>query len=165
MENRPACVEAIISEVIIGQDLSLEERLKVQDLISEFADCFTLSMSEVTPVNGVEHRLDNSVIDKMLAVGIIQPIAHQDIKCCGATTLAKKTHEGDRLTLNILKHHINNQCIAIGFPPAFEELPPINEVDRDSAPPIVQNKWQVCQDFNELNQVTKVPPMPQGDIR
>ena len=51
----PACVEAIISEVIIGQDLSPEERLKVQDLILEFADCFTLSMSEVTPVNGAEY--------------------------------------------------------------------------------------------------------------
>ena len=163
--------------------------MKVQDLISEFTDCFALSMSEVMPVNGAEHRLDiprdkkfktkikqrpqsppqkeffNGVIDKMLAAGIIQPITHQDVKCCGATTLAKKIHEGDGLTLNILKHRINNQCIAIGFPPAFEELPPINEVDRDSAPPIVQNKWQVCQDFAELNQVTKVPPMPQGDIR
>ena len=101
----------------------------------------------------------------MLVAGIIRPIAHQDVKCCGATTLAKKTHEGDGLTLDILKHCVNNQCIVIGFPPAFEELLPINEVDRDSAPPIVQNKWQVCQDFAELNQATKVPPMPQGDIR
>ena len=69
--------------------------MKVQDLISEFADCFALSMSEVMPVNGAEHRQDiprdkkfktkinqrpqsppqkeffNGVIDIMLVVGII----------------------------------------------------------------------------------------------
>ena len=56
--SNPACVEAIIFEVIISQDLIPEEQLKIQDLISEFADCFALSMSEVTPVNRAEHHLD-----------------------------------------------------------------------------------------------------------
>src|SRR5277367_6028545 len=26
-------------------------------------------------------------------------------------------------------------------------------------------KWRICQDFADLNKVTQVPPMPQGDIR
>ena len=50
----------------------------------------------------------------MLAADIIRPIAHQDVKCCGATTLAKKAHEGEGLTLDALKHRINDECIAAG---------------------------------------------------
>ena len=101
----------------------------------------------------------------MLAAGIIRLIAHQDVKCCGATMLAKKTHEGNGLMLNTLQHCLNDQCIAAGFPSAFKELPPIEETDTEPGPTSVQNKWRVCQDFAELNKVTKVPPMPQGDIR
>ena len=146
-------------------------------------------MSEVTPVEGAAHRLDiprdkqfktkinqrlqstpqkeffSGVIDKMLSAGIIRPIAHQDVKCCGTTTLAKKAHEGNGLTLDTLKHRVNNQCIDAGFSSDFKSLQPREETDQELSPSISQNKWRVCQDFAELNQVTKVPPMPQGDIR
>ena len=146
-------------------------------------------MSEVTPVQGAAHRLDiprdkqfkikinqrpqtppqreffNHTIDKMLEAGIIRPIAHQDVKCCGVTTLAKKTHEGAGRTLNELKHRINEQCVTAGFPSAFENLPPIEETHPDLNHSPTQTKWRICQDFAELNRVTKVPPMPQGDIR
>jgi hypothetical protein len=105
------------------------------------------------------------MLDKMLTAGIIWLIAHQDVKCCGATKLAKKAHEGGGLSLNTLKHRVNDECIAAGFPPAFQELPPRDDTIPDPNPPPAQNKWRVCQDFAELNQVTKVPPMPQGDIR
>jgi hypothetical protein len=27
-----------------------------------------------------------------------------------------------------------------------------------------EQKWQICQDFREVNKYTKVAPMPQGDI-
>ena len=40
----------------------------------------------------------------MIGVGIIWLIAHQDVKCCGATTLAKKAHEGNSFTLDALKY-------------------------------------------------------------
>jgi hypothetical protein len=187
--HNPARVEAILGEITVGQDLSPEQVKRVRRMISEHANCFALSMSEVIPVEGAAHRLDiprdkqfrtkvnqrpqsppqkeffNGVIDKMLAAGIIRPIDHQDVKCCGATTLAKKTHEGGGLTLNTLKHRVNNECVAAGFPSAFQDLPPIEEVDQNLDKPSAQNKWRVCQDFAELNQVTKVPPMPQGDIR
>ena len=103
----------------------------------------------------------------MIGAGIIQPITHQDVKCCGASTLAKKAHEGDGLMLDALKYRVNNQCIIAGFPSAFQDLPPIKSTSTnlDTSPPIPQNKWQVCQDFTELNWVMKVPPMPQGDIQ
>ena len=47
---------------------------------------------------------------------------------------------------------------------AFEHLPPKEETNPDPKPFSAQNKWRVCQDFAEFNQVTKVPPMLQGDI-
>ena len=187
--NNPARVRAILSEITIGEDLDPSQRAQVEELISEYAVCFALSMSEVTPVEGATHRLDiprdqqfrtkinqrpqsppqkeyfNGVIDKMLAAGIIRPIDHQDVKCCGATTLAKKTHEGEGSTLDQLKHRVNDECTMAGFPPAFQELPPIDETHKNPDPTPSQSKWRVCQDFTELNKVTKVPPMPQGDIR
>ena len=76
----------------------------------------------------------------------------------------KKAHEGEGLTLNTLKHHINDECIAAGYLSAFEHLPPKEETNPDPKPFSAQNKWWVCQDFAEFNQVTKVPPMLQGDI-
>ena len=187
--HNPARVKAILAEITISSDLSPAQRDRVEEVIAKHADCFALSMSEVTPVEGAAHRLDiprdkqfkikinqrpqtppqkeffNSTIDKMLEAGIIRPIAHQDVKCCSVTTLAKKAHEGSGRTLNELKHRINEQCIAAGFPSAFEELPPIEDTHPDLNQPPAQTKWRVCQDFSELNQVTKVPPMPQGDIR
>ena len=188
--HNPARVEAILAEVTIGQDLSAAQLQRVRELIAKYAQCFALSMSEVTPVKGAAHRLDiprdtqfrtkinqrpqtppqreffNGVIDKMVAAGIIRPIAHQDVRCCGATTLAKKAHEGSGLSIETLKHRVNGECVTAGYPSAFENLPPtedtINDTSNLSTP---QNKWRVCQDFAELNRVTKVPPMPQGDIR
>ena len=62
----------------------------------------------------------NGVINKMLTADIIRPIAHQDVRCCMATTLTKKVHEGEGLTLDTLKHRINDQCVAAGYPSAFE---------------------------------------------
>ena len=187
--HNPARVAAILAEVTIGSDLTEDQTQQVREMISKHAECFALSMSEVTAVEGAAHRLDiprdtqfrtkinqrpqtppqreffNGVIDKMLDAGIIRPIAHQDVKCCGATTLAKKVHEGEGLTLDTLKHRVNNECITAGYPSAFEELPPVESANQGTSPPASQNKWRVCQDFAELNRVTKVPPMPQGDIR
>jgi hypothetical protein len=53
----------------------------------------------------------------------------------------------------------------VGIPSAFENLPPQDSKQHDTIQAETQTKWQVCQDFVELNKVTKVPPMPQGDIQ
>jgi hypothetical protein len=60
----------------------------------------------------------------MLAAGIVAPINHKDVKCCGATTLAKKVHEGNRAQIEELQHRLNDQCNAAGIPPTFRDLPP-----------------------------------------
>ncbi|TFK21580.1 hypothetical protein FA15DRAFT_597603, partial [Coprinopsis marcescibilis] len=112
----PNRVTAVLEAVTIGQDLDTNQRNQVETLLMEFADCFALSMSEVSPVKGAAHRLDiprdskfrtkvnqrplsppqreffNKVLDTMLEADVIVPIDHQDVKCCSATTLAKKAH-------------------------------------------------------------------------
>ena len=56
--HNPARVRAILSEITIGQDLMPEQVEHVQRVISKHAECFALSMSEVTPVIGAAHNLD-----------------------------------------------------------------------------------------------------------
>ena len=184
----PARVTAVQAEVTIGTDLEPLQYAQVRLMVGKYADCFALSMSEVLPVEGASHRLDiprdmmfkmkvnqrpqsqpqkefyYKVIDNMLKADIIKPIAHQDVKCCRATTLAKKAHEGAGLTLDELQHRVNEECVEAGFPSALENLQPREVADRNNPTP-GQEKWRVCQDFAKLNRVTKVPPMPQGDIQ
>ena len=148
--HNPAHVEAILNEITLGQDLTMAQHESIHLMIAEYVECFALSMSEVEgallrlnipqdrqfrtkinqrPQSPPQREFFNGVINKMLAADIIQPIAHQDVKCCGATTLAKKAHEGEGLTLDTLKHRINDECIAAGFPSAFEHLPPMPQGD------------------------------------
>ncbi|KIM79278.1 hypothetical protein PILCRDRAFT_52296, partial [Piloderma croceum F 1598] len=112
----PARVEAVVAAIRIGDDLSPEEKIIVQDLIKEYADCFALSMSEVYHVPGAVHKIDvpkdkvfntkvhqrpltppqrtyyNGVLDQMLEAGVIVPIAADKVKCVSPTTLAQKAH-------------------------------------------------------------------------
>lgn len=183
-------VKAVLGGILIGADLDPKQRKQVESLFAEYADCFALSMSEVLAVDGASHRLDiprdtvfstkvgqrrlsppqkefyNKVLDTMLDADIIEPIDVQDVKCCGATTLARKAHDGNGLTLDKIQHRVNDQCVTAGMEDMFEKLGPreTKAENTDSDAPQV-TKWRVCQDFAELNKVTKVPPMPQGDIR
>ena len=184
---------AILEDITIGADLSPEQCTQVESLLTEFADCFALSLGEVLPVKGAEHHLNipegskfhtrvnqrplsplqkvfyNGVIDKMLDADIICLIPAADIKCCGATTLAKKAHEGGGLLLEELQLKVNDLCTEEGYKPAFVNLllpwSPAPDEPRDKHFPEPKQKWQVCQDFPDVNKVTKVVPMPQGDIR
>ena len=56
--HKPERVEEILRLVTIGDDLSTEERQMVRKLISDFADVFALSVSEVKTVEDAVHRLD-----------------------------------------------------------------------------------------------------------
>jgi transposase InsO family protein len=182
-------VEAVLAEIKIGEDLNDEQRVSVVNVLREFADCFALSLSEVTVVKGAAHKLNipegtnfktrvhqrpltgpqkeyfNGVLDKMLDAGIIEPINHTDVKCCGATTLATKTHEGDGLTIEELQQKLNQECTTTEQPIPFKNLPARKTEQESTTVEGKPAKWRVCQDFAELNRVTKVPPMPQGDIR
>ena len=55
---KPARIEEIQCQIKIGDDLTDQESEQVKALISEFADIFALSISEVTQVEGAVHRLN-----------------------------------------------------------------------------------------------------------
>ena len=105
-------------------------------------------------------------IDEMLEAGVIRKIHPRDVWCVAQTVLAQKTHKGEGLTLDELKHCVNNQCIEHGLPSEFEMPPqpephePVTKTLQDKP-----KKWRICQDFGWINKVTKIAPVPQGDIQ
>jgi hypothetical protein len=56
--HKPERVAAVLEAVTIGPDLTQEQRGRVQAFVSEFADCFALSMKEVIPIPGAEHTMN-----------------------------------------------------------------------------------------------------------
>ncbi|KAI0336935.1 hypothetical protein BDW22DRAFT_1298383, partial [Trametopsis cervina] len=109
-------VAAVLDGIRIGDDLSDGERQRVRDLIAEFADCFALSLGEVSAVPGAVHRLNipdgtpfstkvqqrsltppqkaflHKRIDELLAADIIEPCSPSSVKCVSPITLARRTH-------------------------------------------------------------------------
>ncbi|OJT14657.1 Retrovirus-related Pol polyprotein from transposon opus [Trametes pubescens] len=143
-------VQAILEAVQLGDDLSDEEREHVKQLLREYADCFALSIKEVTPVPGAVHTLNvppdavfskcvhqrpltppqrayvHKKIDELIAAGAIKPCSPSEVKCIAPITLAHKVHEGEGLTMEELRRRVNE---------------------------------------DEINRVTEIAAMPQGDIR
>ncbi len=113
---KPERIAKILREVQIGPDLSVAERERVEALITHFADCFALSVSEVLPIPDAIHQLNippdhkfpkqvhqrrltppqreylNGKIDEMLNANIIETCDPGEVKCVSPTTLAQKVH-------------------------------------------------------------------------
>ena len=181
-------VDEILRQVTIGPDLTDEERGCVQKFIANWADIFALSVNEVKQVNNAVHHLDippdttfstktgqkpltppqrkylYESIDTMLKAGIIEQCLPDQVKCVSPTTLAQKVHSNPGLNLEELQHRLNDQCIAHGFEQTFN-LPPRSAPTPDDESTKNETKWRICQNFAQINKVTKIAPMPQGDIR
>lgn len=181
-------VEEILKQVTVGPDLSNEQHRQVARFLAEWADVFALSVSEVKHVEGATHHLDipqdttfstkvnqkplttpqrkylHESIDAMLNADIIEQCSPDQVKCASPTTLAQKTHTGSGLTLEELQHRVNDECISHGFEPVFS-LPPRTSPTPNDEINKSEPKWRICQNFAQINKVTKVAPMPQGDIR
>ena len=103
-------------------------------------------------------------IDTMLKADVIEQYSPDQVKCASPTTLAQKTHTRAGLMLKELQHRVNDECVAHSFEPCFN-LPlrtaptPNDKLNKE------EQKWQICQNFVQINKVTKIAPMPQGDIR
>lgn len=185
--RKPERVQELLKLIKIGDDLSPDERQEVQQLITSFADIFALSVSEVKVVDNAVHHLDipkdatfplkvhqkpltppqrqylyNS-IDTMLEAGVIESCKPEDVKCISATTLAHKTHQGKGHSLQELQHRVNDECIHHGMEPRFDLPTRTTPTPDDTSPE--ETKWRICQNFSQINKITKVAPMPQGDIR
>ena len=188
---KPARVEEISRLVKIGDDLTSQERSQVKALVTEFVDVFALSVSEVTTVDGAVHKLNiepntkfstkvhqkpltppqrkylHEKLQAMLDADIIEPCEPGQVKCVSPTTLAQKTHEGAGLTLEELQHRVNEECVNNGLEPHFPLPPrqPTQNAEDDAGANADNPKWRICQNFSQINKVTQVAPMPQGDIR
>ncbi|KAJ7301857.1 hypothetical protein DFH08DRAFT_978377 [Mycena albidolilacea] len=69
--HKPERVVAVLEAVTIGPDLTQEQRGRVQAFVSEFADCFALSMKEVITIPGAEHTM-NIPADTMFSTKVHQ---------------------------------------------------------------------------------------------
>ena len=58
--------------------------------------------------NLVQHAYLESKIDEMLEVGVIHQIHPWDVCFVAQTVLVQKTHEGQGLTIDELKHQVND---------------------------------------------------------
>ena len=183
----PACVVKILELVEIGKDVTDTQCQEVKCLIAEYTDCFALSLSEVNLVPGVVHKLDipesatfrmkipqcsfnpdqrtfmAAKVQEMLKGGIIRPMHPGEVCCVAPSVLAQKAHENTGLSLDELKHKVNDECINYGLPAAFD-LPPHPPPSNDYSAPIPPKKWHLCQDFGEINKGTTIALVPQGDI-
>jgi hypothetical protein len=180
-------VEEILRLVTIGDNLTISQRHRVQDLVRFFADIFALSVSEVKTVDNISyvtHHLDippdakfllkvnqkpltppqrqylYNNIDTMLEAGVIEACKPDDVKCISATTLAHKTHQGKGHALIELQHRVNDECIANGMEPRFDLPPRTAPTPEDDTPG--ETKWRICQNFSQVKKITKVAPMPQA---
>ena len=99
----------------------------------------------------------------MLEAGIIVPITADKVKCISPMMLAQKAHQGGGLTCNKLAQRLNDQCVAAGLH-SKPNLPPQPTMEESYEAPTEPPKWQICQNYRELNKVTAVPPMLQGNI-
>ena len=189
----PLRVDYIIKHVKIGDDLTESERSEVTKLLTEFADVFACSLSEVLlipgasveltipknmtfrttvhqrPMNLPQRQFMSKWVDQMLDADLIEQADIPRIKHVAPTVLTQKAHDANKgMTLEDLQQELNRQCAEANVPQPFQNqttdshkqeqvtvAQPINE------PP----KWRVTQNFAELNKVTQIPPMFQGDIR
>ena len=102
-------------------------------------------------------------VDKMLKGGIIRPIHPGEVKCIAPSVLAQKAHGNTGLSSDELKHKVNDECVKHRLPAAFDlppRPPPTESLPAAASP----KKWCLCQDFGEINKVTPIAPVPQGDI-
>jgi hypothetical protein len=186
-------VARILQEVTIGPDVTGPQREEIHRLLTIYADCFALAIKEVIAILGAVHRLDipegatfrtkilpcsynpdqrafmESKVNEMLEAEIIRLIHPRDVRFIAQTVLAQKTHDGQGLPLNELKHRINDQCSKYGLPSEFDMPPrpePSNETtNKGNGDKKQPTKWHLCQDFNGVNKITEVAPIPQSDIR
>ena len=102
-------------------------------------------------------------IQEMLKGGIICPMHPGEVRCVTPSVLAQKAHENTGLSLDELKHKVNDKCVKYGLPTAFDlpsHPPPLD----DASAMLPPKKWHLCQDFGEINKVMTIAPIPQGDI-
>ena len=143
----PGRVQAILAKVAIGHDLSEKERGEVVGLIKEYPDIFALNLSEVFPVDFVQHKLKlnpdavlpkkvhqrpitelqreffTGILDDMETAGVIHAVPAEFIKCLNSTHLApKEAGKGLGMSREVLLRKCNEQCRQYGLSDYWEQI-------------------------------------------
>ncbi|QRW01027.1 Retrovirus-related Pol polyprotein from transposon opus [Ceratobasidium sp. AG-Ba] len=138
-------------KVTIGNDLSLEQKGKVENLVREFADVFALSLSEVSPVDFIQHCLDipegvpfprqagqkrltepqrkwlYKVLDDMEDAKIVAKVPQDEVAAVSPTNVVPKPGGAELPSLESLRKMANEQCRLNNLPvmwPEVEASPP-----------------------------------------
>ena len=156
----PMRVQDILDKISIGPDLMGAQWVRVMDLIREYPDIFALSLSEVFPVDFMQHKLKidpdtvlpkkayqrpmmepqreffSDIINDMETAGIIQVIPADTIKCLNLMHLAPK--DGGKnlgMTRAALLHRCNQQFQANRLPDFWEQIEDREVADDSSRGP------------------------------
>jgi hypothetical protein len=184
----PPRVETIVNMVRYSAHLNEEQLQKSCELVVKFTDVFALSIQEVKPVDFIKFCLQIPqdatfskrvhqwpltkpqreyfvpVLDNMRCAGITCFIPSDEVKPVASTVLVQKAHSGTSLSLEDIHQIVNQQCIALSEPPSLNtnmNLAPI--ISPEPVDP-TKVKWRIFQNFNNVNKVSDVATMPQGDI-
>jgi transposase InsO family protein len=143
----PKRIQEILDKITIGPDLSNEQRDRITKLISEYPDIFALNLSEVFPLDFIQHKLNidpnitfpkkvyqrpvtepqreffQGIIDDMEKAEIIQAVPADFIKCINTTNLAPKDAGKDLgMTRATLLRRCNDHCRKYGLPDYWEQI-------------------------------------------
>ncbi|QRW03363.1 Retrovirus-related Pol polyprotein from transposon opus [Ceratobasidium sp. AG-Ba] len=182
---KPERVAEILGKVRIGNELSEDQREKVQGLVHEFADIFARNLSEVLPLDFTQMRLDvpegttfpkragqkkltepqrqalYTMLDELEEAKIIERVNQDQVAAVSPINMVPKPGGAERPSLKTLQQMANSECQKYGLPIEYPEVGFYEEAKRHATQPA---KWRLVQNFAAVNKVTKVRPFPMGDL-
>jgi len=139
-------VKEILQKITIGPDLTKAQHKEICTLISEYADVFALSLSEVKVIDWYKHHLNVdpsvklpkktaqrpiteaqkdwffSILDEMEETHVIQRVPGEFIKGLSSTNIQPKEASKIGATRTEILRKVNAECIKNGLPPFWEEV-------------------------------------------
>ncbi|KAG9125582.1 hypothetical protein FRC07_007015 [Ceratobasidium sp. 392] len=183
---KPSRVAEILQKVKIGSDLGEEQKKQVESLVSEFADVFALTLSEVLPVDITQMKLDipedaafpkrvgqrkfsepqklalYDMLDDLEAAKVIERVTQDQVAAVSPINMVPKPGGAERTDIETLQRMANSECRKYGFPVKHPEVGFHEEgEERPEAQPA---KWRLVQNFAAVNRVTQIRPFPMGDL-
>ncbi|QRW08776.1 Retrovirus-related Pol polyprotein from transposon opus [Ceratobasidium sp. AG-Ba] len=179
-------VAEILRKVRIGDGIDAEQRSRVKALVSEYADVFALSLSEVLPVSITEMKLDipedatfpkragqrklsepqrqalYAMLDELEEAKIVERVTQDQVAAVSPINMVPKPGGAERPDIETLQRMANSECRKYGFEVKYPDAGfyEDGEEQRNTQPA----KWRLVQNFAAVNKVTQIRPFPMGDL-
>ncbi|QRV97006.1 Retrovirus-related Pol polyprotein from transposon opus [Ceratobasidium sp. AG-Ba] len=181
----PDRVADILNRIMVGEDLLPEQRIRVRALISEFADIFARSLSEVLPVDFTQMKLDipagtqfprragqkrltkpqrewlYKTLDDMEHAKIIAKVPQDQVQAISPTNIMPKPGGAELPSLASLRRMANEQCRLYNLPVMW---PDVKVEGPEDIPQKAETKYRLVHNFAAVNKVTQLRPFPMGDL-